>query len=354
MPKQNSALPVLILGQGLAGSCMALELLSRNVPIKVVDAPWLSASSKVAAGVINPLIFKHYTFSWRAEHYYNFSINFFRRFGERSLTPVLHEKPLLRVFGQGECELWRLKAATKPYRNFMNISTLSRYNVLKLEFGAGEVHTSAWIDTARFLTGVRKLLFEKQAIVEQQWDYAALEEINGRVYFEQIEYQAAVFCEGYRAVENPHLTDVPFRPVKGNVLKVHIPELQTEHIISSKVFLVPLGDGTFKLGATYAWVFEDEKPDLSAREMLLTDLSSFVPVKANVLEHSAGIRPAIADRRPIAGRIPGYRNLFVINGLGSRGAMLAPPLANYVALLMFGRTAVDPELDLLRFARNNP
>lgn len=353
MPEQGSNSPVLILGQGLAGSCLALELLNRNIPIRVVDVPWLSASSRVAAGIINPLIFRYYTLSWRAEHYFEYSKNYFRRFGEHTKNAILHELPMLRVFGQNEVELWKKRADVQPFIRYLRKQIMGNVNGLNLEYGAGEVHASGWIDTARFLTVVRQILSEKQLIDEQQWDYRQIEASASRVYFDGKEFQAAVFCEGYHAVNNPYLSGIPFRPVKGDILIVRIPGLSVDYIVNSKIFLVPLGNDEFRLGSTYIWNFVDEKPEKHGMEMLLNDLSKIVSTRIEVLQHVAGIRPAMADRRPVVGQIPGYENLFVFNGLGSRGGLLAPPLANYLASLLTGMIAQDAETDPARFKRSH-
>lgn len=353
MAEQGSKPPVLILGLGLAGGCLALELLNRNIPIRVVDVPWLSASSKVAAGILNPLIFRYYTLSWRAEPYLEYSKNYFRKFGVLTKNTVLHELPMLRIFGRNEAELWTLRADAHPFSEYMRKEILSNVKGLILEYGAGEVCGSGWIDTARFLTGVRHILDEKQLIDEQQWDYRQIDVSNGRVFFDGRAYRAAVFCEGYRGVSNPYLSGIPFRPVKGDILKVRIPGLPVDYIVNSKIFLVPLGNDEFRLGSTYLWNFDDEKPDISGREKLLSDLSKIVTSQFEVHQHVAGIRPAIADRRPVVGRVPGYENLYVFNGLGSRGGLLAPPLANYLTSLITGTTSPDAETDPARFKRRN-
>ena len=52
--KEYMTYDYLIVGQGLAGSCMALQLLKRGKKILVIDQPHTNSSSMVAAGMFNP------------------------------------------------------------------------------------------------------------------------------------------------------------------------------------------------------------------------------------------------------------------------------------------------------------
>ena len=58
---------VLIVGQGLAGSLLALELEKRGRKIHVVDNNPSTSSSKVAAGLYNPITGRKMTKTWMAD-----------------------------------------------------------------------------------------------------------------------------------------------------------------------------------------------------------------------------------------------------------------------------------------------
>ncbi|MBK9291254.1 MAG: FAD-binding oxidoreductase [Bacteroidetes bacterium] len=342
-------LPVLILGQGMAGSCLALELLGRGLPFHVVDHPTLSMSSKVAAGILNTLIFRYYTLSWRAVDYLDFSKHFYRQFQQKQHCRILHEVPLLRIFGQDEQAMWEKKASTSPFDHFMQKEPIASLAGAELPFGAGVVQAAAWLDTAAFVAKVRELLSARGLISEFRWSHNQIESRDGVYMFLEKAYSKVVFCEGYRAVDNPWLTFIPFRPVKGDVLLVRIPGFRTEYILNKNFFLVPLGDEMFRLGSTYVWEFTDEVPRPEMAEKLLQQLRTVISQPVEVVQHTAGVRPAMADRRPVVGALPAVGNMFVFNGLGSRGGLLAPPLARYLAELMEGKSGIDAEVDPARF-----
>ncbi len=59
----------LIIGQGIAGSTLALELLKREKSVLVVDRQDTGSSTRVAAGLVTPLTGKGMNTAWRQEEY---------------------------------------------------------------------------------------------------------------------------------------------------------------------------------------------------------------------------------------------------------------------------------------------
>ena len=65
--------------------------------------------------------------------------------------------------------------------------------------------------------------------------------------------------------------------------------------------------------------------------------------------HFAGIRPATVERRPFAGMHPRYPEFGLLNGMGSKGASLAPFMARQFCTALCGGEPVQPEAGLERF-----
>ena len=76
----------IVVGQGLAGSVLALKLIENGYSIKVIDKPELSSCSKVAAGIWNPVVFKRITKSWMIDELMPEMLNFYRQ-SEKILKP---------------------------------------------------------------------------------------------------------------------------------------------------------------------------------------------------------------------------------------------------------------------------
>ncbi len=68
----------LVVGAGIAGICVARRLFEKNIPFKVIDLGQ-NDSSRVAAGVINPLVFRRTTLSWRVEEFIPALVPFYQQ-----------------------------------------------------------------------------------------------------------------------------------------------------------------------------------------------------------------------------------------------------------------------------------
>ena len=49
-----------------------------------------------------------------------------------------------------------------------------------------------------------------------------------------------------------------------------------------------------------------------------------------ILSHNSGIRPTTKDRRPLLGRHTTLKRLHLLNGLGTRGVLMAPLLSEWL------------------------
>ena len=68
-----------------------------------------------------------------------------------------------------------------------------------------------------------------------------------------------------------------------------------------------------------------------------------------ILKHEAGVRPSSSDRRPIIGKHPHLHRVFVCNGLGTKGVMLAPYVCKNFVHYFLKQAALHAEIDVARF-----
>jgi glycine/D-amino acid oxidase-like deaminating enzyme len=136
---------------------------------------------------------------------------------------------------------------------------------------------------------------------------------------------------------------------KGEILTVRIKNLHLKEHIKSSISILPLGDELYKIGATFNWDQKDEIPTESAKSILLTKLKSIVHLPIEVIKHEAGLRPTVKDRRALIGQHPAFKNLYVFNGLGARGLLLAPLLSSQLASYLEENTPLDAEVNITRY-----
>ena len=89
----------LIIGRGIAGSTLSFKMMERELPHTVIDSPNLSTSSKVAAGLINPIVLKRLKLVSRAHEYLDFAQPFYRKIQKEAGINVLNEMAIAHIIG---------------------------------------------------------------------------------------------------------------------------------------------------------------------------------------------------------------------------------------------------------------
>src|SRR5258708_21923737 len=84
----------IIVGQGLAGSCLAIQLLNRGKKIMVFDEPEKNRASKVAAGLFNPVTGKRMTKSWKADEIFPCLFQFYSEAEKLLSNKFFHLLPI--------------------------------------------------------------------------------------------------------------------------------------------------------------------------------------------------------------------------------------------------------------------
>ena len=62
---------------------------------------------------------------------------------------------------------------------------------------------------------------------------------------------------------NPYFKDLPLDGTKGELFIIKAPKLDLDVILNTSVFILPLGNDLFKVGATYNW---EDKTDIQQKK----------------------------------------------------------------------------------------
>jgi glycine/D-amino acid oxidase-like deaminating enzyme len=160
-----------------------------------------------------------------------------------------------------------------------------------------------------------------------------------------------VFAEGFGLKFNPYFNYLPMTGTKGEYLTIKTTELKETNAIKASIFMIPEGNDIYRIGATYKWKDSGNDPTKASRKELLEKLATFLKCRYEVVGQVAGIRPTVTDRKPLVGRHPKYRNLYVLNGFGSRGVMIAPAASANLYGLVERNESIRPEMDIIRFQK---
>ncbi|MES2131877.1 MAG: FAD-binding oxidoreductase [Bacteroidota bacterium] len=341
----------IIVGQGLAGSVLSLSLIKSGYTVCVIDKPGMSYCSQAAAGIWNPVVFKRLTKSWLADDVVPELISFYNYAEKLFGTKLIHERSILKPFTeQQEKNLWVKKAETENgfldpvlYKDLK----LSEQNVIA-EYS--KVLNAGNIDVKLFLESTKKYLVSLGSYLEERFDHNLLKNTNGVVSYNSISAKQIVFCEGHLISQNPFFKNIPMKPAKGEVLTIYCEGLLLENDILNKgIFVLPLGNNTYKVGATYEWEQLNDLATEKAKDELTKKLDAIITVPYKIIAHEAGIRPAVTDRRPVIGKHSEISNYYVFNGFGTKAVMLAPYFAEKFCQNASRQQKLSIEVDPERF-----
>lgn len=346
----------IVVGQGIAGSILAHTLIKQGHTVTVIDKHSGAGSSRVAAGIYHPLVFKRTTLTWKADELFSFLENYYPELEKELGVKCYHPMPYYRLFStQEEHDNWVKYRALPEYQSFLgdDADTLPTADY-KLTHGVGELLRSGWVDTNKMLDAFRNLFIAQNNLVDEQFDYSIIEFAGEEIKYKNLVADKIIFAEGYGIVNNPYFNYLPLKATKGQVLSIES-NLPTDGIYNRKVFVLPLGSRlstltSFKIGSTYEWAWDVEEPTEAIKADLLGKLDALINTQYTVTEHQAGIRPSTTDRRPYVGIHPQHPQLAVFNGMGSKGIMLAPYFAAEFAGFLAGNNAIDKESDIARFS----
>lgn len=319
----------IVVGSGLAGICFTEKLMAEGKSFVVIDNEQRS-SSLMAGGMYNPVVLKRFTDVWKIEEQLEIAMPFYAALEQKLGVDFMFEIPLYRrLLSVEEQNNW-FHAADKPNLEKFLLPKLVRKEVPGVisPFGFGEVAYTGYLETKTLIPSYREYLKSIDAYRVEEFDFDSLTYSDESVKYKDIEARHIVFAEGFGMLNNPFFKDLPLDGTKGEVLLVKIPNLNIDFMLKSSVFLIPVGDDLYKVGATYDWEDKSDTPTEAGLNELLEGLRDVVNLDFEVVAHNAGVRPTVKDRRPLLGRSRESARIHVLNGLGTRGVLLGPFLAD--------------------------
>ncbi len=344
-------LDYLVVGLGLAGIavCEELEKLEKSYQL-ITDHS--QQASVVAGGLYNPVVLKRFTPAWNAAEQMQVAMPFYQQLEEKLQCKLDYKVAVLRRFASVEEQNNWFEAADKPLlKPFLSLHLRSNHNpLLDAPFGYGEVMQTGRVDTALLIERYGQFLESKGKLNRQAFNFSKMKIQTEGVEYESFKAKNIIFTTGFGLKQNPFFDYLPLNGTKGELLTIKSPQLQEKQVIKSSVFIIPLGDDLYRVGATYKWQDKTNTPTPAAREELLAKLGTFLKADYSLIDHVAGVRPTVADRRPLVGKHPEWEHVYLLNGLGSRGVLIAPYAAGQLMASITKGKALHPEMDIARYA----
>ncbi|KAB1068774.1 FAD-binding oxidoreductase [Tamlana haliotis] len=340
----------IIVGSGIAGICFSEQLKRANKSFVVFDNA-SQQSSTVAGGLYNPVVLKRFTSVWKSEEQLDLALPVYAKIEQELHVKLDYKISVYRKFASLEEQNDWFAATDKPLlSNWLSPKVIKNDNPsIDAPFGFGQVLNTGRIDVKTMMTAYQQDLEEKGLFFDSDFSYEALEITSDGVQYKNITASQIVFAEGFGITKNPFFKHLPLVPAKGELLTIHAPELNIDYVLKAGVFLIPLGDDKYIVGATYEWKDLSHQVSEKAKNQLLGKLDKLISCEYQVVNQVAGIRPTVKDRRPLVGQHAEYKNLYVLNGLGTRGVMIGPYVAKQLFNFIENSTPLDTEITIDRF-----
>lgn len=340
---------ILIFGAGLAGTCLAHQFLKRGLEVRLLDSGE-NHSSSIAAGMVNPMVFRRMNKSWRLDEFMPEAQVFYNAISQEIGADLYHPIVIRRFFSsEQERQLWEQRQDLGEYQAYLNPLTSEdlNHNGAHNPFGSGRVKNAFWIDAAKWVS-VNSDYFEKKGMLVRESFDPQMWDPSTKTYGNYT-YSKVIFCLGYQQKFETTFSYLPLQQTKGQTLLINCSDIPEKESLNRKCFVLPLGDQQFRVGATYEWNNTSLETTDEGRSQLVEMLASLGTYNYEILEQKAGIRPTVLDRRPLIGEHPNYKGVFIFNGLGTKGYMMAPTLAKELVAHILDQMPLHPETEIERF-----
>ena len=339
----------IIVGQGLAGSSVVVQLLRLGKKILVIDQPEKNRASRVAAGLFNPVTGKKMTKTWMADTIFPYLHQFYRDVesvtGRSFFYPMPLYRPFLSVEEQNE---WMGRSSDDSYRGYISdvfvkpsgLAVNDRHGGLLLK-------QCGYVDTPAFIDAVRSLAEREGYYENHHFDEGKLVIDNDGIEYGEWRSQAIIFCQG---TSSGKLFDwLPVKPLKGETITISS-ALETPYIVNRGVYVVPArGKNEFRVGATYDYQDTSHQTTAAGKVELENRCGEIVQAPFTTISQDWGLRPTVPDRRPLLGRHPTHGNVAVFNGLGTKGVSLAPYFSGILIRSLENHEGLNNDVNVNRY-----
>ena len=339
----------LIIGGGLAGCALAYRLIKKGYHVRLIDNN-LNKSSFIAAGMINPIVFRRVNKSWRVDDFLPSAIHFYNELQEETKVDFFSSIKIRRFFAsEQEKKYWTQKQDNPSYVKYLAKPDEGHYpySINKHKLGSGIVKNAYRVNAMSFMSAVHRMLESMGVLIYHDFEYDKLDKND--LSYNGESYETVVFSCGSDHRDNPFFNEVKIEQTKGQILTIHSKQITEKETWNHKGYILPVGAELFKVGATIERGLNDIRTTDDGKTELENVIKGIFSGAYEIKSQIAGVRPTVYDRRPVMGEHPNHKGIYIFNGLGTKGYLMAPLLSEEMADFIISGKELHQEVKLSRF-----
>lgn len=342
----------LIIGQGISGTWLSYYLQKTNKTFLVFDNNQLNSASRIAAGMISPVTGRRIVKTWMIDELLAFIVPAYEELGNRLGIKAIEQKSLIDFHPTPQMKLAFDERVKENAEFLFQPKDQKLYTTtFNDDFGLGEVNPCYVVNLNEIMQAWKKKLLSDNQLVEEDFEIDKLQQTEKGVSYENVKAKKIIFCDGISAAQNPFFKVLPFALNKGEAILIEAAGIPSTHIFKKGMMLTAVQNNLYWIGSNYLWEFPDDRPTEQFRRQTELLLKNWLKVSYRIVDHKASIRPANIERRPFVGFHPVYKNIGILNGMGTKGCSLAPFFAHQLAAHLISEEEILSEADIKRFTK---
>ncbi|RAP32119.1 hypothetical protein DID76_01410 [Candidatus Marinamargulisbacteria bacterium SCGC AG-414-C22] len=316
-------LDVIIVGQGIAGSTLAYKCMQQGYRIKIISSPDKSATSLVAAGLMQAVTGLFLTVSQQNIKYLTTAVKFYQSLEQVFNTTFITPHTCYRYLNPIQIKKWEKK----------------RYQTLAKEYiGEHFVPSPAGINPAlKFIHTFPTYCVQPERLLDRLTSYFKHESVllnntfteknicikKDHISYDGIKARYIILCLGHHSASSSLYESYSFDNVKGETMTINNLDQNYSDVYQGRQWMVPFAKNVYRIGATYSRnnKLEPTEEGLSVLTQFLTTLAI---KKFSIKQHNAGIRCVLNNGIPLVESLPSHPRLLSFTGFGSKGFMTCP------------------------------
>lgn len=341
----------LIIGQGISGTWLSYYLQNANRTFLVIDNNQPNSASRIAAGIMSPVTGRRIVKTWMIDELLAFIVPAYQELGDELGIKTIEARSLIDFHPTPQMKL-AFDERLRENAEFLSQPKDQQFYTgsFKYDFGFGEVDPCYVVNLNEIMQAWRKKLLLDNQLLEEDFEIDKLQ-TEKAVNYKNIKAKKIIFCDGISSAQNPFFKALPFALNKGEAILIESAGIPSTNIFKKGMMLTAVQNDLYWIGSNYLWEFPDNRPTEQFRRQTELLLKNWLKAPFRIMDHKASIRPANIERRPFVGFHPVYKNVGILNGMGTKGCSLAPFFARQLTEHLLSGEEILPQADIKRFTR---